>query len=268
MTRSVRLRMPSAAAALMPLLLMGASGNTTAPEPCPGRARNTLIFYDQSASSAANPGTVQMFRDTITSVSSTRLACYGDAVHAFQLHGGTRAKVNRQDAIDAIAPAVVTGVPKIAAAIATSQRNRRVATLQREAIPRLLRIVSDPIAPEDRRQTDILGSLEVISDEVGRAPGARTLVYFMSDMRESMRGTGRRDFDAQPPSSPAQAQAWADQDVAVLHQMHVDTARLRNVEVRVLLGNLALKPHSSEIRFYWERIFRNAGINPENVRFG
>ncbi|HEX6042089.1 MAG TPA: hypothetical protein VFZ20_28850, partial [Longimicrobium sp.] len=112
-----------------------------------------------------------------------------------------------------------------------------------------------------RAQTDLVGTLEVIRDELSRADsGATVRVLYMSDMHESMPSRGR-DFDRRPPSSTAEAEAWADADAALLEQMRVDPARMGRVHVRVLLGNLANRDRAGpEIRRYWERLFQHAGI--------
>ena len=118
-----------------------------------------------------------------------------------------------------------------------------------------------------KRHTDMLGSLEVTSDELARVDSNSAVrIYYLGDMHESMPGD-RRNFDAHRPATAEEAKQWADEDTAVLGQMKIQRERFRNAHIRVLLGNLAHKPGMPEVRAYWERLFQNAGFDPKNVDF-
>jgi hypothetical protein len=189
------------------------------------------------------------------------LACRGDAVRGFLVHERTRGKAERAD--------VVNGVPPLGDTLAMSTLVRtqeilayeqRMDSLRADGAARLASLLSARVPAAFRVHTDLLGTLEVISDEAGKAASADTLrVVYLGDMHESM-PPPRRDFDRHPPATAAEAEAWADADTAVLRDMHLDRERLGRVEVRVLLGTLANRPGAPEIRRYWERLFANAGI--------
>ncbi|HET6232209.1 MAG TPA: hypothetical protein VFE05_19200 [Longimicrobiaceae bacterium] len=238
----------------------------TSPGPCSRPPQQTLVFYDQSASSVVDPRTEALFRDTLEAVATSALQCPGDAVHGFPLHGNTRGKVDRVDLLDTIQSADPTGKTKVAAALAKTQYEQKIASLHEEASRQLLALGSSLVAPGDKRHTDMLGSLEVLSDELKGDSASSARVYYLSDMRESMPAPGR-DFDAHPPSTRAEAENWATADVARVMEMSVDTTRFKNVHVRVLLGNLAAKPHGPEIRAYWERLFAKVGFRSENLEY-
>ena len=87
---------------------------------------------------------------------------------------------------------------------------------------------STVLAPELKRQTDLLGVLRVVAD----VDGAVSRLVVLSDLHESMAGVGRRDFDRDPPSDAAEAQAWATEDVAVVTSTYgVDREVLSGVTV-------------------------------------
>lgn len=243
------------------VLLTAASCDDDENRPCERPTRQTIVFYDQSASSVADPATLGIFRDTMNALVQSGLECEGDAVRGFLVHERTRSKAERVDVVNEVPPLGDTlAMSSMVRAQTILAHNERMDTLRARGAARLDSLLASSVAPEFRDHTDLLGTLEVISDEVSRADSGSTVrVVYLGDMHESM-PSPRRDFDTRPPRTAAEAEAWADADTAVLRDLRVDRARLGQVEVRVLLGNLALKPAAPEIRRYWERLFTHAGI--------
>jgi hypothetical protein len=221
----------------------------------------TIVFYDQSASNVVEPATKARFRETLAMLSDSALACKGDGVHGFLVHGSTTAKAERVDVTDTLSPPVTKG-SKSTKALAQARFDAALQLQRDRADTLLLGLPAASVNPAFRSHTDLLGTLEVISDEVG--PGQSATVYYFSDMRESMAPRGR-NFDSNPPKDVAQARQWADADAAALADKPVKRDRLHNVEVRIMMGNLAAKPNAGEVRAYWERLFERAGI--ESVRY-
>jgi hypothetical protein len=89
----------------------------------------------------------------------------------------------------------------------------------------------------------------------------RSVVFYFSDMHESMHGSNRRDFHQRPPRNRQQAHEWASEDAAwIADNMSLDTERMSTADVTVFLGghgNLAGAPH---VRAYWERLFDAVGV--------
>jgi hypothetical protein len=233
-------------------------------EPCDRPARQTLVFYDQSASSAADEPTTAIFREALREAVRDELQCPGDAVRGFQVHANTRGKAGRVDVVRTVPPLDTTAMSGMQKAQAKMRHQRDMQRLQAEGDAQLARWLSASVDPRLRAQTDLIGTLEVIRDALGRTEPDSTVpvsVLYLSDMHESMRSHGRRDFDQRPPASTAEAEAWADADAALLDQMQIDRARMNRVHVRLLLGNLANRDRAGpEIRRYWERLFEHAGI--------
>ncbi|HEX6038610.1 hypothetical protein, partial [Longimicrobium sp.] len=70
---------------------------------CDGPSRQTIVFYDQSASSAADEPTKTMFRDSLRNALQGTLQCPGDAVHGFLVHANTRGKAGRVEVVRTVA---------------------------------------------------------------------------------------------------------------------------------------------------------------------
>lgn len=246
--------------ACAPLVLLAACPPHP-PEACARPAHQTLVFYDQSASSVADPQTKQLFETVLREALRDDLQCPGDAVRGFQVHANTRGKAGRVDVERTFAPLDTSAMSLMQKAQAKMKYGQEMQKLQADGEARLAKLMTEPVEGRLRARTDLVGTLEVISDALSRGEsGATARVLYLSDMHESMPQEGR-DFDQHPPSSAAEAEAWADADAARLEAMHVDRARMAGVHVRVLMGNLANKDlRGPEIRRYWERLFQHAGI--------
>ena len=243
------------------LLLTAASCQRKEAGRCDRPARQTIVFYDQSASSVADPATLAMFGDTMNALVQSGLECHGDAVRGFLVHERTRSKAERVDVENRVPPLGDTlRMSTLIRSQAVLDYNQRTDSLRADGAARLASLFTMNVAPEYRRHTDLIGTLEVIGDEVAKADSGSTIrVVYLGDMHESM-PPPRRDFDRQPPATIDEAEAWANADTVVLRDLRVDRDQLARVEVRVLLGSLALRPAAPEIRRYWERLFANAGI--------
>lgn len=225
----------------------------------------TFVFYDLSASSALDARTDLLFRESLAALPDEALSCQGDALRGFLVHAQTRGKIDRIEVVHTVAPPDTLGVSKMRAATAKTRYEAAMTSLRSDASQKLLALVNTNVPAGFRRQTDVIGAMEVISDELERHPDSRGRVYFFGDMHESTPAT--RDFDQRPPTTRAEAEAWADADTAVLGRMSIDPGRLGDVEVHVFLGGLAAKPNAPEVRIYWERLFQNAGLRPGSIRY-
>jgi hypothetical protein len=106
-----------------------------------------------------------------------------------------------------------------------------------------------------RQHTDIWASLPVIAQAA--ETGADVRVYYLSDMIESMTGTGRRDFHQKPPKDNTEAQDWAKADAAKLkYSLSGSTIKMA----------LPFEPTSStrennpNITTYWSVLLEELGV--------
>jgi len=230
----------------------------------------TLIFYDQSASTKNYASAQKMFADSLETVINRRLTCKGDLLQLFLVHEKTRGRAYWKDAPCPVEPVDLTTLPRRRKNMAKIQYDSAIQAFRAETNTTLKTFMDDsPIAPGLAGHTDLLGTLEVINEMLKRAPkDMQVTIYYLSDMFESMNGAGRRDFDRRPPTSRTEAEAWAKKDVALVRAgMDVDESRFRNVQIRVLLGELTNKNHALEVQHYWQQVFALIGFQPQNIRY-
>lgn len=245
-----------------------ASGPRTEREWCRSEtdARTVIVFWDQSLSATHSPSKA-VFADSLQRVVEDALQCPGNTISGFFVHARTPGKAYRVRQTNRLAPPRQSG-----SRIQLTQDSIRYALdiekLVQETWASFTAMIDSTRLPAQlTSRTDLLGSLEVLSSELADAPEhAKKTVYYFSDMYESMTGPGRRDFDARPPRSYAEAEEWARADLEfVRREMNVDPSRFSGVEVRVLTEGLANRPNADQVRRYWEVLFAELGF--ERVRF-
>ena len=227
------------------------------------------MFLDRSASSRVDALTRQLFHDSIQKIAAGALPCRGDRVHAYLLYAFTPGAAYRADLENNVRAARTQGVPGGQASAERARERTQTSALRRRARAALFRLAdSVPIGHSHTLRTDLLGSLEVASEQLAAAPAGRPVrIYYFSDMHESMRGAGRRDFDARPPRDRAEAHRWADADVALVRGMNVDPRRLARAEIQVIMGTLSNRPTAVAVEAYWRRLFSRLGVADANIHY-
>ncbi len=233
-------------------------------------SRYVVLFVDRSVSVRGLdlPAEVQ---DSLARIPERYLSCPGDNLHAFVVHKRTRGRAVRLDiSNDLPPPPAVSNQSRsdlVADSIEDAQRRTQFAKWASDQVWAFLRSGDPP--PEAIGSTDLLGSLEVASDEMSDAPStASKWIIYLSDMFESMPGPGRRDFDAHPPSSIGEAERWAAEDSArVLPTMRISVQNLDGARIRILSRPWGDREGSEFVREYWYKLFSLVGIPRERVRF-
>lgn len=126
-------------------------------------------------------------------------------------------------------------------------------------INRSLKALEEDNTHETNKQTDLWASLGIIDKRKAKLKDNTLLkVYYFSDMVESMKGTGRRDFHQRPPFSRAQAEQWAQEDA-----QRFKDAEIEELEVYYILPYSPLSATNKNNPFvitYWEKLFNILGI--------
>jgi hypothetical protein len=110
------------------------------------------------------------------------------------------------------------------------------------------------------QETDIWASLPVIAK--ANETGATVKVYYLSDMIESVKGTGRRDFQVKPPKDNAQADEWAKLDAEQLKRY-----TLGSPDITMILPfepNASVKENNPAVTQYWQTLFSELGVGTVN----
>jgi hypothetical protein len=246
------------------LLLCGAvlstgCGSSDAPAPSPPTT-HTLVFVDHSISTGDHPNARGLFADSLARIVDQNMRTAGDRLSLFFVHEKTLSKAHHLDLTNDVAP-VADAQFEDEQALARARHKQRTEQFVDSTTQRLQTALrSPPISSSFADWTDLWGTLGVASTTL--APSAdRHVLYYFSDMFESMPGPQRRNFDRSPPQSRAQAERWARTDADALDSLMVlRPDRLHRARVRVLLGTLATKAHAQAVKFYWRTLFREVGI--------
>jgi len=256
--------------ALVLLLLgtgCGSDEDTSAPPAPP--TDHTLVFIDRSASAGGNAQATSVFVDSLDRIVEAYLDRPGDRLSAFVVHEKTLAKSVRLDLRNDVAP-IETKEFSDEKALEAARFKREIQRFLDTARTQLERFVRETAArPAFRNWTDLWGTLGVAGEELPPpSDSVRRRVYYLSDMFESMPGSDRRNFDARPPKSRSQAEAWAQTDRPRLDaHMRLRPQRLSGVRFRVLLGPLATKPAAQRVKFYWLALWEEMGIAPDRIDY-
>ncbi|GAA4408237.1 hypothetical protein GCM10023187_29820 [Nibrella viscosa] len=217
----------------------------------------TLIFVDKSQSVSTNKAYIdQKYRQAVTSIIDENIKDKGDKLEVYFIHENT-AKGR------ALSLTTRTEMDDIGQANATDREAAQTAfdlSLQRERT-NMRQQVWSKLAQQNtntsNQQTDIWASLPVIA-KAGES-GAMVKVYYLSDMVESMKGTGRRDFHTNPPRDNAQAEQWAKADAEQLKRY-----TLGNPDITMILPfepNASVRENNPAVTQYWQTLFNELGAN-------
>ena len=226
---------------------------------------HTLIFVDHSVSTGAHPDARTLFADSLARIVDHNMRTAGDRLSLFFVHEKTLSKAHHLDITNDISP-VADKQFEDEQALARARHKQKTTQFVTETTRRLqAALTSPPISSSFTEWTDLWGTLGVASTTL--APSAdKHVLYYFSDMFESMPGPQRRNFDRSPPQSRSQAERWAQTDAAGLDSLMVlRPTRLAPARVRVLLGTLATKAHAQNVKFYWLALFQELGLSRTQV---
>ena len=121
----------------------------------------------------------------------------------------------------------------------------------------LLQQLAEQNTGSSNQETDIWASLPVIAK--ANESGATVKVYYLSDMIESVKGTGRRDFQVKSPKDNVQADEWAKADAESLKRNPIG-----NPDITMILPfepNASVKQNNPTVTQYWQTLFSALGAS-------
>lgn len=242
--------------------------NASEKDGCAEIAGDVVVFFDRSTSvEFTNRRTLH---DDLGALVDSALACPGDQLHVYLIHGRTRGKAYQANARNDLELPADSGTRlRIAREEARYEEARE---RLRETMFQQVNALVDSIRlkPGLSSNTDLLGTFEVASEAFAdaREGAPRRVIYYYSDMYESTAGPSRRDFDQRAPRTRREAETWAREDAElVLNQMNVVPDRFRDAEVRIILGEHGNRAAADAIKFYWLELFKLMGFAPERIRY-
>jgi hypothetical protein len=215
----------------------------------------TLFFIDKSLSNNSLSEARRAYEQVIREAIAENVHQKGDKVVVYFIHDNT-AKAR------ALSLTARTQLPDMEGASPTDreaaqtdyelQLAREHTTLQRQVLAKL----DVPNPDLSNQHTDLWGSLDVLTraDESGREVRA----YYLSDMVESMAGSGRRDFHKTPPATNEQADEWAKADAKKLGGQYA----IGSPSVRLVLpfaATASAKENNPTITRYWHTLLETMG---------
>ncbi|GAA4456243.1 hypothetical protein GCM10023189_25150 [Nibrella saemangeumensis] len=223
----------------------------------PSAPTYTLIFVDKSQSVSTNKAYIdQKYRQAVTAIIDDNIKNKGDKLEVYFIHENT-AKGR------ALTLTTRTEMEDISHANATDREAAQTAfdlSLQRERTTMRQQVLSK-LAQQNtntsNQQTDIWASLPVIA-KAGES-GATVRVYYLSDMVESMKGAGRRDFHTNPPKDNSQAELWAKADAGQLKRY-----TLGSPDITMILPfepDASVKENNPAVTQYWQTLFSELGVS-------
>jgi hypothetical protein len=233
--------------------------STQAPPPPPPPNIYSLIFIDKSISFDISSDYAQSkYKKILQQIVQDNVQQNGDRVEVYYIHENTaQAKVfSAQCKLQA--PDTI-GLNKTDLAAAKSNYAFALKKEKMKLINRSLKALEEDNTHETNKQTDIWGSLGIIDKRKAKLKDNTLLkVYYFSDMVESSKGAGRRDFHLLPPFSRAQAEQWAQEDAKRFKDMEIE-----ETEIHYILPYSPLSSTNRNNPFvitYWERLFDLLGI--------
>lgn len=254
------------ATVLFTAVLLSGCGSESSSSAAPPTT-HTLVFVDQSVSTGAHPKAQSLFVDSLAHIADQNMRTPGDRISLFYVHEETLSKAHHLDHANDLSPPEDKQFQD-EQALAQAQHKQKTERFLTRTTNRLQEALqSAPFSSSFSNWTDLWGTLGVASTTLS-SEADRHVLYYFSDMFESMPGPTRRNFDQTPPTSRSEAERWARTDAQALDSLMVlKQSRLQNATVRVLLGTLATKDHAQPVKFYWLTLFQEVGIPRAQIHY-
>ncbi len=260
------MRFPSVTA---PLFVAGFLWGTTAcnftSEPTttfPDVPIHTFIFLDKTQSVNVNKGFVQeKYRQELTDIVNQNMTNKGDKLEVYFIHENT----SKARALSLTVRSEKEGIENSNATDREAIETAFQMSLQREKgifLRQALTKLNQQNTGTSNQFTDIWASLPIIAKAA--EDGAQVRVYFFSDMVESVKGSGRRDFHTNPPTDDAQAEEWAKADAKKMAQYALGTPEVTIVSP--FEPTASTKENNPHVTHYWQTLFQElGGVDVEEI---
>lgn len=216
----------------------------------------TLIFLDKTRSVNINKTFVaQKYQQAITDIVEQNIRQKGDRLDVYFIHENT----SKARALNVTVRSEMDDVSAASPTDRETAETEFAMSLTREKTQIRQRVLQQLVAQNSgtsNRETDIWASLPVIAK--ANETGATVKVYYLSDMIESVKGAGRRDFQVTPPKDNAQAEQWAKADAKQLKKYQIGSP-----DITMILPfepNASVKENNPAITQYWQTLFSELGV--------
>ena len=216
----------------------------------------TLIFLDKTRSVNVNNAFVaRKYQQALTDIIEQNIRQKGDKLEVYFIHENT-SKARALNLTTRTEMEDVSAASPTDREAAETEFNLALTREKAQIRQRVLQQLMAQNTGSSNKETDIWASLPVI--EKANESGATVKVYYLSDMIESVRGAGRRDFQIKPPKDNAQADEWAKTDAEQLKRY-----TLGSPDIAMILPfepNASVKENNPAITQYWQTLFSELGV--------
>ena len=237
------------------MLLASCGGEKETAATAPPATVHTLVFLDKTQSVNVNKGYVnEKYRQALTDIVENNMKNKGDKLEVYFIHENT-------SKARALSLTVRSEKDNLEGANATDREGIETAfqlALQREKsiyLKQLLTKMNQQNTGASNQSTDIWASLPVIA-KAGE-DGSEVKVYYFSDMVESVKGSGRRDFHIKPPVDDTQAEADAKEDIKQLAKYTIGSPQVTIVSP--FEPTASVKENNPHVTHYWQTLFQELG---------
>ncbi|MCK8491648.1 hypothetical protein M0L20_07265 [Spirosoma sp. RP8] len=240
--------------------LLACSGDGDKPKVNTEGPTYTLIFLDKTRSVNINKAFVaQKYQQAITDLIEQNIRQKGDRLEVYFIHENT----SKARALNLTVRSELEDVSAASATDREAAETEFSLSLSREKAQIRQRVLQQLVAQNSgssNQETDIWASLPVIAK--ANETGATVKVYYLSDMIESVKGAGRRDFQVKPPKDNAQADEWAKADAEQLKRY-----TLGSPDITMILPfepSASVKENNPAVTQYWQTLFSELGVGTVN----
>ncbi|WP_460967276.1 hypothetical protein [Spirosoma migulaei] len=215
----------------------------------------TLIFLDKTRSVNVNKAFVaQKYQQALTAIIDENIRQKGDKLDVYFIHENT----SKARALNLTVRSEMEDVSSASPTDREAAETEFNLMLTREKAQIRQRVLQQLVAQntgKSNQETDIWASLPVIAK--ANETGATVKVYYLSDMIESVKGPGRRDFQVKAPKDNAQADEWAKADAEQLKRYTIGSP-----DITMILPfepNASIKENNPAVTQYWQTLFSTLG---------
>lgn len=234
---------------------MACSGSSDKTKPPTNEPIYTLIFIDKTRSVNVNKAFIaQKYQQALTDIIEQNIRQKGDKLDVYFIHENT-------SKARALNVTVRTEMEDVSAASPTDREAAETGfslSLTREKAQIRQRVFQQLVTQNSgvsSQETDIWASLPVIAK--ANESGAVVEVYYLSDMIESVKGAGRRDFQVKSPKDNAQAEEWAKADTEQLKRYAIGSPAIKMI--LPFEPNASVKENNPTVTHYWQTLFAELG---------
>ncbi len=217
---------------------------------------STLVFIDKTQSiDLSNQYVATKYQNELNSLVSQNINNEGDRLEMYYIHENTaKGRCLSMTCRSTLGDIEGKNATDIQAQKLTFELsiNREKAIFQKQAINKLMQ----QNGSASNNFTDVLSSLIVIAKAAETSQNLK--VYYFSDMIESMKGTGKRDFQLNPPKDATEAADWAKKDLENYKNLVLGSPEITIISPFDPMASS--KVNNPNVSTYWKTIFEGLGV--------